>query len=60
MKLSSPLSADNEKKVIVVLRTPEITTVREKMHIYIFQRRTKTIKLSKNSKFSDYYQVLIS
>jgi len=56
----SPLSADNEKKVIVVLRTPEITTAARKGHITSFNGSGKTITgagFSTGNKFSDYYQV---
>ena len=54
----SPLSADNEKKVIVVLRTPEVTTDPRKGHITSFGTKTITgAGFSTGNKFSDYYQV---
>ncbi len=56
----SPLSADNERKVIVVLKTPEVKTAPRKGHITSFNGSGKTITgagFSTGNKFSDYYQV---
>ena len=54
----SPLSADNERKVIVVLKTPEITTSARKGHITAFGTKTITGSgFTSGNTFKDYYQV---
>ena len=52
----SPLSADNEKKIIVVARQ-EATTAQKSGHIVSFNGSGKTITAAGGSKFTEDYQV---